>query len=264
MALAALNSVNRMVITQLLKDPYIYGDETVQNKMRAFMTQARKIDSEKLDYVDILDVLTEYNEDQYEDEDVLGDAVEAFDDLFSSLMDEETQALHLQYGDEVSEHFLFSKTNIFKAFGFRTVQQTGCLKCGQVSYQLAHHLNLNVCDATDEGVSFLGPVVLSEFFKKGNEKTINEIIQENKSLFARLIDKLCGCFRVDESLYLEQQRRDYEEAQHRIDLNLREEFEKEENEGMQDTQKIELLKTEESGRDEAKKEKKRKRRQQRE
>lgn len=110
--LTMLNSVNRLVIFQLLKDPYLYGEQTVNNSMRSFFTQIRKIDAEKLDFVDILDALTEYKEEQYEDENLLGDSLEAFDDIVGSMIDEETQALHLQTDDEkISEHFLFSKTN---------------------------------------------------------------------------------------------------------------------------------------------------------
>ena len=108
-----LNSVNRLVIFQLLKDPYIYGEETVNNSMRSFLTQIRKIDSEALDFVDILDALTEYKEEQYENEEEMGDTVEAFDDIVGSMIDEETQALHLRTKNDenVSEHYLFSKTN---------------------------------------------------------------------------------------------------------------------------------------------------------
>lgn len=120
---------------------------------------------------------------QYKDDDVLGDSIETFDDILNHLIEEESEVIRLRLGDEISDRQLvdtksLQRTQIFKTFGFRTLETTVCLQCGYKTRKILYNLSLNVPLGVDKGMNILSAKKAARFTNTKNDKSFDQISKE--------------------------------------------------------------------------------------
>lgn len=147
--LQLFNITRRTVMSQLMQEPFPHKPDTFMYELKQFMFDYRRMDFEPQSYAGLRGILAVRKPSLYEHSDQMGDSLEGLQDLFSLIIDDECALIHKQHKDKMKKAKFMNKekfgltyeeclqqTQIFKTFGFRTLTQTGCMKCKHVSRKI--------------------------------------------------------------------------------------------------------------------------------